>query len=70
MISAETQLTVLTGLVGVGVTVLLAGIPWAYMIHGRLTAIEAKIEGHGLLAEAVHELQTRVTVIEARQTHH
>jgi len=25
-------------------TIMLAGVPWAYLVHGRLTKIETKIE--------------------------
>lgn len=30
-------------LVGIMVTVTLAGIPWAFSLHGRLTSIETKL---------------------------
>lgn len=40
---AETSITLLTSLMSIGVVILLAGIPWAYTIHGRLATIEASL---------------------------
>jgi hypothetical protein len=42
--TSESLLPVLTCLVGVGVSVMVAGIPWAYGLHGRLTTIEASLK--------------------------
>jgi hypothetical protein len=58
------SLPLLTSLVGVGVAILLAGIPWAYGIHGRLTTIEATLKEHLLRREAWQELDRRVTRLE------
>ena len=66
-------LSVLTFLVGLGVSILVAGIPWAYSIHGRLTKIETKIT----VAEEVrtqvrelegelHEFENRMIVVESK----
>ena len=37
-------LDLMTALVGVMTSIMLAGIPWAYSIHGRLRSIETKLE--------------------------
>ena len=37
-------LDLVTALVGVMTSIMLAGIPWAYSIHGRLRSIETKLE--------------------------
>ena len=42
--AAEASITLLTSLVSIGVVILLAGIPWAYTIHGRLATIEASLK--------------------------
>ncbi len=60
----EVVVTILTALVGLGVTILLSSIPWAYGIHGRLTKIETTL--HDCL-ESFHVLGTierRVTRLE------
>ncbi len=57
----ELAVTVLTTLVGLGVTVLLSSIPWAYGIHGRLTKIETSL--HDCL-----ESFQRLGIIERRLT--
>lgn len=44
--SIEAAVTILTTMVGVGVTIMLAGIPWAYSIQGRLTRIETRLTDH------------------------
>lgn len=66
-------ITVLTCLVGVGVTILLAGIPWAYNIHGRLRSIEVELRHGNLLPRKLSRLghkvsqqDTRLTVAEER----
>ena len=41
--SIDLAVTVLTCLVGVGVSILLASVPWAYSVHGRLTKIETTL---------------------------
>ena len=62
--SLEHSVPLLTSLVGVGVAILLAGIPWAYGIHGRLTMIETTLKEHLLRREAWQELERRVTRLE------
>jgi len=62
----ESSVPLLTSLVGVGVSILLAGIPWAYGIHGRLTQIETSLKE--LLSERTRwtDLDRRLTRVEAR----
>jgi hypothetical protein len=62
--SVETSITLLTSLVSIGVAILLAGIPWAYTIHGRLTTIEACLSHHLRQAERVDGLHDRVARLE------
>jgi len=47
----------LIGLVGLQAMVLLAAIPWAYSVHGRIVAIESRLI-------AAIDLGERVTVLE------
>lgn len=62
--SLELITTVLTSLVGVGVSVLLAGIPWAYSMHGRLTRIEATLAAHLSRLNVLNDLELRVARLE------
>ena len=47
----------LTGLIALQATVLIAAIPWAYSVHGRIVAIESRLVAN-------LELTDRVTVLE------
>jgi hypothetical protein len=60
----EASITLLTSLVSIGVVILLAGIPWAYTIHGRLTTIETSLSQHLRLTERVDSLVDRLTRLE------
>lgn len=64
--SMEFAVTLLTGLVGVGVSILMAGIPWAYSMHGRLTKIETILNEHVHGYHRVNGMQDRLTKLEAR----
>jgi hypothetical protein len=68
--SPDLPLPLLTSLVAVGVAILLAGIPWAYGIHGRLTTIETTLKEHLVRREDWQELDRRLTRLEvaAEQT--
>lgn len=57
----------LTTLVGVGVTILVAGVPWAFAVHGRLASIEAKLVGNDLLQRDMRRIETRLITVESRQ---
>lgn len=64
--------TLIVGLMTIQTTIMLAAIPWAMIIHGRLTSVEAKLEGFadfGRLKErvAVLEAQSKATSKEVRQ---
>jgi len=37
------KVELVTVLLGLGVSVLLAGVPWAYLVHGRLVSIETRL---------------------------
>ncbi len=69
--SLESSVPILTFLVSVGVSVLLAGIPWAYGIHGRLTMIETTLKEHLRNADRVdaHELRIARLEIQGEQKH-
>ena len=54
----------LTSLVSVTVAILLAAIPWAYGIHGRLTRIESTLAEHLPGQRQLTELNTRLTRLE------
>lgn len=62
--SLESTIPILTFLVSVGVSVLLAGIPWAYGIHGRLTTIEASLKEHLRHTERIDLHEQRLTRLE------
>lgn len=68
--SAEASMTLLTSLMSLGVVILLAGIPWAYTIHGRLATIEASLQSHLRQAERLDDLLERVTRLEREAQHH
>jgi hypothetical protein len=60
----ETALTLLTALMGVATAILLAGIPWAYGIHGRLMKIETTLSDHLAGSQSLPTLEHRVTRLE------
>ena len=62
--SLESSVPILTFLVSVGVTVLLAGIPWAYGIHGRLTMIETTLKEHLRNSDRVEAHELRLARLE------
>ena len=64
--AVESSVPLLTSLVGIGVSILLASIPWAYGIHGRLTQIETSLKE--LLGERAKwaDVDRRLTRMEAR----
>jgi hypothetical protein len=66
VMSIEQTISLLTSLVGVGVSVLLAAIPWAYGVHGRLTMIETNLKELVPASERWSEMDRRLTRIEAR----
>ena len=63
--SADLPLPLLTSLVATGVAILLAGIPWAYGIHGRLTTIETTLKENLPRRDAWQELDRRVERLES-----
>jgi hypothetical protein len=48
------------------VTILLAGIPWAYSVHGRLATIEARIRDAVAPLARLNEMEQRVIRLEMR----
>ena len=60
----DQPLPLLTSLVAAGVAILLAGIPWAYGIHGRLTTIETTLKEHLLDRQDWQGLERRVARLE------
>ena len=61
----DQPLPLLTSLVATGVAILLASIPWAYGIHGRLTTIETTLKENLPRRDAWIELERRVERLEA-----
>jgi len=59
-----TVIKVLTFLMGIGVSVLLAAIPWAYSVHGRLTKIEMSLNNHLENHRQLLRLEQRVSQLE------
>ena len=64
--TVETAVTILTCLVGVGVTILLSGIPWAYSVHGRLATIETSLRDAVAALARLHEIEHRVVRLEMK----
>lgn len=62
--AAEASITLLTSLMSIGVVILLAGIPWAYTIHGRLATIEASLSQQSQHAARLDSLLERLTRLE------
>lgn len=67
--SLETLIPVLTCLVSVSVAILLAAVPWAYGIHGRLTTIETSLQTHLIQSERVQNHEQRLSRLEIRLEH-
>ena len=65
----EASITLLTSLVSIGVIILLAGIPWAYTIHGRLATIEASLQHDPRIADRLDTLVERLTRLELQVEH-
>lgn len=62
--SLEAAVSLLTSFVGIGVTVLLAGIPWAYSVHGRLATIEASLRDAVAPLARLNEVEKRILRLE------
>ena len=74
----ETLVTILVLLVSLIASVVMGGIPWAYSVHGRLTAIETKIADLRIppdwfqqdvkeLERTQQDIQRRLSVLENNQ---
>ena len=55
---------VLTSLISVAVAILLAAIPWAYGIHGRLTTIETSLKAALGQADRLQTVEQRLARLE------
>jgi len=64
MLNLEAAATAITFLFGIIVSILLAGIPWAYSVHGRLTKIETSLQAYLSLAERLPNIEHRLTKLE------
>jgi hypothetical protein len=60
----DSAISLLTTLVGLGVSVLLAGIPWAYSVHGRLATIEVSLREALSALSRVADLERRIGKLE------
>ncbi len=65
--SLESAVPVLTCLVSVSVAILLAAIPWAYGIHGRLTTIETSLHAHLGHGDRLQNHEQRLARLEIQQ---
>lgn len=54
----------LTALLGVQVVVMLAAIPWAYSVHGRIASMEARLTAALDLSDKVADLGSRMVRLE------
>ncbi|HTN73742.1 MAG TPA: hypothetical protein VL096_00795 [Pirellulaceae bacterium] len=66
--SVESSITLLTSLVGIGVAILMAGIPWAYVIHGRLTKIEVNLQNYVRNVDRLDDVLARLARLELRNS--
>ena len=63
---SEWAVTLVCGLLGVQTTILIAAIPWAYSMHGRVTRIEASAATAADLIDRVSLLDLRLLRIEVK----
>jgi len=61
---SEWAVTLVCGMLGVQTTILIAAIPWAYSMHGRVTRIEASAATAADLIDRVSSLESRLLRIE------
>jgi len=61
----RSRIDILTALIGLGVAILLAGVPWAYTMQGRLSKIEALMEETVRLNHNAAAQDKRITLLEA-----
>ena len=61
---SEWAVTLVCGMLGVQTTILIAAIPWAYSMHGRVTRIEASAATAADLIDRVSSLEWRLLRIE------
>ena len=59
----------LIGLVGLQAMVLLAAIPWAYSVHGRIVAIESRLIANLDLVDRVTVLERDVLTLQIAPDH-
>lgn len=64
MMTIEVAITAITCLVGIMASILLAGVPWAYGVHGRLTTIETSLTDNLAAARQLPALERRLTRLE------
>lgn len=62
-----TDSSLLLGLVGVGVAILVAAVPWAFYIGQRLASIDGKVSVIDDHEERLDEHENRITTLEARR---
>lgn len=63
----ELAIATLTCLVGVGVTILTAGIPWAFSVHGRLSRIETSLSQNLEQGRRLEHIELRLLWMEAQR---
>ena len=61
---SEWAVTLVCGMLGGQTTILIAAIPWAYSMHGRVTRIEASAATAADLIDRVSSLESRLLRIE------
>lgn len=49
-----------TVFLGIITSIMFAGVPWAYLVHGRLTKIETKIESMKTAHVRIDAVESRV----------
>ena len=64
--STELAIATLTCLVGFGVTLMTAGVPWAFSVHGRLARIETSLNQNLELGKRLEQMELRLTWMEAK----
>ncbi|PHR87367.1 MAG: hypothetical protein COA78_37190 [Blastopirellula sp.] len=65
--NSDIAITILICLVGTGVSIMLAGIPWAYSVHGRLTCIETSLSHTVDLHRKMEQMEKRLARVEIHQ---
>jgi ABC-type transport system involved in cytochrome c biogenesis permease subunit len=58
------EIEISTVFLGIIASILIAGVPWAYSVHGRLSKIETKLQVTLSVQASLHAIEGRVSRVE------